>query len=143
MDLLVRLLFFFFEENPVSRGVGLLRPIRAVDCYRTELELISINSHCQHSSALFPMDFFFFGKKNCHSSKVVTVPFTLCHSLSLHRRQALSPFLSLHFPRQSRSLLAADQSRSEALFSVNVLAVAVRTLLPVKCLMLGTRGSEN
>lgn len=114
MDLLIRpdqltRSVFPFE---VSRGVGLFGPVKAVD-----FELISTDSHCHHSSAHLPVNF----KKN-HSSKVVTVPSTLCHSLSMHRRQALSPLLSLHFPRQSRSLLAADRSRSGALFSVNVLA---------------------
>lgn len=72
------------------------------------MELISIDSSCQRSSALFFNRLFSW--INSHSSKVVTVPFTLCHSLSLHRRQPLSPFLSLHFPRQSRSLLAAEWS---------------------------------
>lgn len=137
---------FFFSRRTLSVVVwAFSRPVKAVDCCHTEHGLISIDSHCQHSSALLPMDFFFKGgkQKNSFIEGSYDTFHTLSHSLRLHRRQTLSSFLSLHFLRQSRSLLATDQSRSEALFSVNVLAVAVRTLLPVKCLMLGTRRSED
>lgn len=80
-----------------------------------------------------------------HSLKVAPVPFTLCHSSSLHRRQTPCAHTALPVDKAELALQwrLALRLPSQNLPSVNVPAVAVRTLLPVKSLMPGTRASEN
>lgn len=77
--------------------------------------------------------------------KVAALPFTLCHSLGLHRCQTILSIPVLALLSTKSKCISADQNCSEASPPpcVNVLNVAVRTLLPVACLMLATRGSEN
>lgn len=107
--------------------LGSCCPLRAVDA---EMELISTNSHCQCIVQPFFSHWWAYSLKI--NSKVVALPFYTQSFLCFHRRRSLFLCLSSHFLRWSRSLLAADQSHGEALFGVNVLVVAMRTLLPVK-----------
>lgn len=129
---------FVLEDNPVSRGVGLLCPSYRVLMHQTWTHLTRLFANIVQSFHQWTSFFLF-------ERKVAALPFTLCHSLGLHRCQTILSIPVLALLSTKSKCISADQNCSEASPPpcVNVLNVAVRTLLPVACLMLATRGSEN